>query len=104
MSAVDEAKRALKACEDGIALIMAQQKANQALVDDYNRRSADVTAKREAYNAAKSERQRQQQDWDARKNAIKRDLLGELIDAGCATKGTQPGCPGGWKGVSSRGC
>ena len=79
MSAAD-AKAALKACEQGIALIIAQQKSNAALVADYNARSADVTAKRDAYNNAKRDRENVQRDWDNRKNDIANAKRGESRD------------------------
>ena len=65
MSAED-AKRALKACEDSIALMKAQQKANQALVDDYNKRSLDVVNKRSTYNTAKTEFEKKLAEWTSK--------------------------------------
>ena len=68
MSAED-AKIALKACEDGIALLTAQQKANQALVDDYNKRSLDVVNKRSTYNTAKTEFEKKLAEWTSKTGA-----------------------------------
>lgn len=104
MSAIEDAKRALKACEDGIALITAQQKSNEVLVKDFNDRSRGVTAKRDAYQAAKSERERQQQDWDSRRDQIKNKLLDEKEERGCAVRTNKPPCRDGWHGVDSRSC
>ena len=67
---VADAKAALKACEDGIALIRAQQKANQVLVDDYNKRTQDVQSKRDKYGVEKKAREDVQRDWDKRKTDI----------------------------------
>jgi hypothetical protein len=108
MSAVEDAKRALQACEDGIALITAQQKANQALVDDYNMRHKAWEARRDAANQAwnieNSQRQDQQRAWDARFNDILRGKQGEIRNAGCGLAGSNPGCPGGWHDVGQDGC
>ena len=43
MTVLDDAKRALQACEDGIALLTAQQKSNQLLVNDYNKLLDEIT-------------------------------------------------------------
>jgi hypothetical protein len=47
---VADAKRALQACEDGIALITAQQKSNQVLTDDYNDKLRAWESRRNAHN------------------------------------------------------
>lgn len=72
MSAED-AKRALKACEDGIALLTAQQKANQALVDDYNKNLTAWQARKntadDKWTRENSDRIKAQEQWDANVNA-----------------------------------
>ena len=51
---ISDAKRALQECEKGIQLLTAQQRSNQVLVDDYNKRSQEVNEKRNIYNTNKS--------------------------------------------------
>ena len=45
---IADAKRALQACEQGVSEMIAQQKSNQVLVDDYNNRLKAWEAKRDA--------------------------------------------------------
>ena len=70
MSEVEDAKRALKACEDGIALITAQQKSNQALVDDYNKRTIEVVNAQNTWGKNKKIREDSQISWDNKKKEI----------------------------------
>lgn len=66
MTVLDDAKRALQACEDGIALLTAQQKSNQLLVNDYNKRTLEVENKRKTYNVAKAEYDNKLANWTAK--------------------------------------
>ena len=72
MSAED-AKIALKACEEGIALMKAQQKANQVLVDDYNKNLTAWEAKKSTadttWASENSTRIKAQEQWDANVSA-----------------------------------
>lgn len=104
---VADAKAALDACKEGIALITAQQKANEALSTDYNNRLRDWEARKTTFNgtreANKSARGKAQQDWDTRYDQWYRNRR-EVYNAGCGLCGSNPGCPGGSNDVGNDGC
>ena len=105
---VADAKAALKACEDGIALITAQQKSNQVLTDDYNDKLRAWESRRNAANnewdRLNTQRQNSQRDWDNRFKDILRRWADEKVNAGCGGCGTNPGCWSGWREVGQHGC
>lgn len=104
---VADAKAALKACEDGIALMTAQQKSNEVLTSDYNSRLASWESRKTTHNNnwGNSERDRQnaQASWDTRYNEWYSHLR-KVYNAGCGLCGSNPGCPGGSNDVGNDGC
>lgn len=97
---VVEAKAALKACQDGIALITAQQKSNDALSKDYNTRLASWESRKNTHNAnwenANRDRKNVQANWDNTFNFARNKRNTQNCD--------DQGCWAGWERVSIENC
>lgn len=104
---VADARAALQACENGVALITAQQRSNQALVDNDNQRRRAWEERRNIFNTTrnrnKNARENAQRDWDNRYNEWYRDRR-NIFNAGCGLVGSNPGCPSGSNDVGHDGC
>jgi len=96
-----EAKRSLEACENGVNQMIAISKSNQekvnyhndTLISEYNRKWDDWKNRRD-------QRGREQQDWDRRYNEERNARRGDKEGRSGAC-GSVPGCPGGFREVSS---
>ena len=107
MSSAD-AKAALQACENGIALITAQQKSNQVLINDFNNRQAQWEARKNAYDTDQNNNVKARDDsiaiWDRRHTEWVNALRDQTINAGCGGAGTNPGCPSGFYQTGEHWC
>lgn len=105
---VADAKAALDACQNGIALMTAQQKSNQVLVNDYNRRHLAWEARRNTANQVRNQnkinRQNAKDDWDNRRQNNKNEAANDRENAGCGLCGSNPRCRADWAWVGSHRC